>query len=97
MLMGMRLLRECSCSMSRVSWDDIYFLNSLKKDYLFVYSFMRDTQRGRDLGRERSRLSAGRPMWDSIPGPQDHLIERQARAPPGVSPGMIFNNSNYNN
>ena len=27
---------------------------------------MRDTERGRDIGRERSRLHAGSPMWDSI-------------------------------
>ena len=29
---------------------------------------MRDTYRGRDTGRERSRLPAGSPMWDSIVG-----------------------------
>ena len=29
----------------------------------FIYSFMRDTERG------RSRLPTGSPMWDSIPGP----------------------------
>ena len=33
---------------------------------------MRDTERGRDIGRGRSRLHAGSPMWDSIPGPLDH-------------------------
>ena len=39
---------------------------------------MRDTERererekGRDTGRGRSRLHAGSPMWDSIPGLQDH-------------------------
>ena len=30
---------------------------------------MRDTQRGRDTGRRRSRLPAGSPMWDLIPDP----------------------------
>ena len=42
---------------------------------------MRDAERerGKDGGRGRSRLHAGSPMWDSIPGLQDHdLGERQA-------------------
>ena len=41
---------------------------------------MRDTQRerGRDTGRGRSRLPAGSPTGDSIPGLQDHdLSQRQ--------------------
>ena len=55
--------------------------------YLFFKDFtsllMRDTQReregGRDPGRGRSRLHAGSPMWDSIPGLQDHVLgQRQA-------------------
>ena len=29
--------------------------------------------RGRDTGRGRSRLHAGSPTWDSIPGLQDHI------------------------
>ena len=33
---------------------------------------MRDTERGRDVGRGRSRLPAGSLMWDSIPGPWDY-------------------------
>ena len=42
----------------------------------FIYLFMKDTQRerGRDTGRGRSRLHAGSPMWDSIPGLQDHTL-----------------------
>ena len=35
---------------------------------------MRDTENDRDIGRGRSRLTAGIPMWDSIPGPQDHNL-----------------------
>ena len=35
---------------------------------------MRDTERDRDTGSGRSRLSAGSPMWDSIPGPQGHAL-----------------------
>ena len=35
---------------------------------------MRDTERGRDTGRGTSRLHAGSPKWDSIPGLQDQLL-----------------------
>ena len=35
---------------------------------------MRDTERGRDTGRGRSRLHAGSPMWDSIRELQDHAL-----------------------
>ena len=38
----------------------------------FIYLFTRDTHRGRDIGRGRSRLHAGSPMRDLIPGLQDH-------------------------
>ena len=30
---------------------------------------MRDTERGRDIGRGKRRLPARSPMWDSIPDP----------------------------
>ena len=40
--------------------------------FLFIYSWEtereRERERGRDTGRGRSRLHAGSPMWDSIPG-----------------------------
>ena len=37
---------------------------------------MRDIERekGRDIGRGRSRLHARSPMWDLIPGLQDHAL-----------------------
>ena len=38
------------------------------KKYIFIYLFLRHTQRGRDIGRGRSRLLEGSPMRDSIPG-----------------------------
>ena len=40
------------------------------------YLFMRDTEkeRRRDTGRGRSRLHAGSPTPDSIPGLQDHTL-----------------------
>ena len=40
----------------------------------FIYLFMRDRERGRNTGRERCRLHAGNPMWDPIPGFQDHTL-----------------------
>ena len=44
----------------------------------FVYLLMRDTRRGRDIGRGRSRLPEGNLVWDLISGPQDHnLSQRQ--------------------
>ena len=33
----------------------------------FVYLFMRDTGRGRDIGRGSSQLLTGSLMWNSIP------------------------------
>ena len=46
-----------------------------KKNILSIYSWER--QRGRDVGRGRSRLFAGSPMWDSISGPWDHTLGRR--------------------
>ena len=43
----------------------------------FIYLFMRDTERGREVGRGRSRLHAESLLWDSIPGPRDHLSQRE--------------------
>ena len=52
---------------------------------------MRDThskrERGRDTGRGRSRLHAGSPSWDSIPGLKDHTLlkaDAQLLSHPGV-------------
>ena len=39
----------------------------------------RERERGRDTGRGRSRLHAGSPTWDSIPGLQDRALgQKQA-------------------
>ena len=48
---------------------------------------MRDTQRGRDIGRGRSRLPVGSPMWDSIPGTLGSQPEPKANAQPLSHPG----------
>ena len=39
-----------------------------KKKYLLYYLFMRD------IGRERSRVPAGSPMWNLILELQDHTL-----------------------
>ena len=43
----------------------------------FIYLFMRDTERGRDTGKGRSRLLAGSPKQDSTLGLQDHALGRR--------------------
>ena len=53
--------------------------------FLRFYLFMRDTKRererdrDRDTGRGRSRLHAGSPVWDLIPGLQDHALGQRRR------------------
>ena len=45
---------------------------------LFIYSWEKPRKRHKDIGRGRSRLPAGSPMGNSIPGPRDHdLGQRQ--------------------
>ena len=52
------------------SFSNIFF----KRFYLFIHE--RHRERGR--GRDTNRLPAGSPMWDSIPGLQDHdMSQRQ--------------------
>ena len=69
-------------------WFEFFFFEILFfLRILFIYSFMRDTEierererereRGRDTGRRRSRLHAGSPTWDLIPGLQDHALGRR--------------------
>ena len=49
----------------------------------FIYLFMSNIERGRDIGRERHRLPMGSLMQDAIPGPGDHdLSQRQIDAQP---------------
>ena len=55
---------------------------------------MRDThterERGRDTGRGRSRLHAGSPMWDSIPGLQDQALGWRAGANHWTTSPLFF-------
>ena len=57
---------------------------------------MRDTERGRDIGRRRSRIPVGSPMWDSIPGlcpgsGPEPKADTQPLSHPGV-PGFVILN-----
>ena len=52
------------------------FLISFFFFYDFIYLSMRDTERGRDTGRGRSRLPSGSPMQDSIPKPRGHDLSQ---------------------
>ena len=50
------------------------------KCFLFLKNFIiheRHGERGKDIGRGRSRLPAGSLMWDSIPGPWDHDLHQK--------------------
>ena len=48
---------------------------------------MRDTENGREIGRGRSSLSTGNPMWDSDPR-TPRLPELKANAQPISHPGI---------
>ena len=49
---------------------------------------MRDTERGRDAGRERKRLPMGNSLQDSIPGSWDHALELKENAQLLSHPGV---------
>ena len=51
-------------------------------------------ERGRDTGRGRSRLPAGSPMQDSIPGPWDHNQAKGSTTEPPWHPYFLLLNHN---
>ena len=62
-----------------LKWSTVcYELGHIIFFFLIMYLFMtdreRERERGRDTGRGRSRPNAESPMWDSIPGLQDHSL-----------------------
>ena len=54
-----------------------------------MYLFTRNTERGRDISRGRSRLPARSLMWDSILEPWDHHLEPKADAQPLSHPAPL--------
>ena len=71
-------LYHVSESVVRCAW--FFFLYFFFK-ILFIFSWEtqreRERERGRGTGRGKSRLHAGSPTWDSIPGLQDHVLGRR--------------------
>ena len=73
-----------------IFWSSIVWLLHLgfcfcfffKRFYLFIQE--RQRERVRDTGRGRSRLPAGTPMWDSIPGPRRQMLNRWAPQGPCI-------------
>ena len=59
--------------------SDSIYMKFLKIFYLFIHERQRERgkETGRDRSRGRSRLHAGSPMWDLIPGPQDHALSQR--------------------
>ena len=53
---------------------------------------MRDTERGREIGRGRNRLPAGSLKWDLIPGFWDHAPEPKAATQTLTHPGIPYVN-----
>ena len=66
----------------------ICFLSFLFKIF-FIHE--RHIERGRDIGKGRSRLPPGNLMWDLIPGPPGSLPEPKADAQPLSHPGAQKN------
>ena len=55
--------------------EGVHFWPFFFKD--FIDLLMRDTERGRDTGRGRSKVPMGSLMWDLIPGPRDHTLRQR--------------------
>ena len=68
---GRRNFKALSASSVYTAFYLFYFIF---KDFIYSRETHRERERekGRDTGRGRSRLHAGSPMWDSVPGLQDH-------------------------
>ena len=66
------------------SKDEVPSIFFEKKFYLF----MRDTERGRDMGRRRSRFLKRSPTWNSIPRTLGSWSEPKADAQPLSHPGV---------
>ena len=54
-------------------------MNKILSFFLRFYLFIHDTQRkrGRDTGRERSKLHSKSPLWDFIWGLWDHTLRQR--------------------
>ena len=90
--MHIRLCFQETLSMSTAGVQFVHLVFFFLK-ILFIYSWKKERERGRDTGRGRSRLHAGSRMQDSIPGPQDHALgwrRRWTAEPPRDPPPFLF-------
>ena len=55
----------------------LFFYFYVLKDFIYSFIHERHRERGRDLGRGRSRLLTGSPMWDSTPESRDHALSQR--------------------
>ena len=79
--------RHIRCILSKLlgtSWCPSYQVNPWSKPipppfFWIFYLFMRDIERerGREMGRGRSRLHSGSPMWNLILKLQDHALSQR--------------------
>lgn len=53
----------------------LFLKNFFKRFYLFIHERHRERERAAETGRGKSRLHAGSPTWDLIPGLQDHTLD----------------------
>ena len=76
-------------------------MSNFFKDFICLFIRDRERERGRDTDRGRSRLHSGSPMWDSIPGLQDHALgvkaDTQPLSHPGVPMSNFYRGVGYNN
>ena len=59
------------------SCSNFQVIKKFFKDFIYLFMRDRETERGTDVGRGRSRLHAGSPTWDSVPGLQDQALGRR--------------------
>ena len=91
---GVKIWSSIKCRMSRPLCLELYTpISKLKLVWdlewpnnffkiLFIYSWEIEKERGRDIGRGRSRLLAESPTWDLIPGLQDHALSQRQDTQP---------------
>ena len=67
------------CHVLQGTWHFLLFFVCLFVCFFTFYLFIHEShrERGRDISRGRSRLPVGSLMWDSIPGPRDHSLNRR--------------------
>ena len=62
---------KAAATLTSNNHPQLQFFNNNNNKIIFHERYR---ERGRDTGRGRSRLPAGRPIWDSVPGPWGHAL-----------------------